>query len=50
MSKSAQEKVRRKRREEEEQGHEEQQDEKEENPWERLKLSEPEKTATASED
>ncbi|PKK20795.1 family with sequence similarity 179, member B [Columba livia] len=48
LSRSAQEKVRRKRREEEEQGHEEQQQEKEENPWERLTLSEPEKTATAN--
>lgn len=42
--------MRRKRREEQEQGNEEQQEEKEENPWERLKLSEPEKTATESED
>ncbi|KAK2536552.1 Fam179b [Columba livia] len=48
LSRSAQEKVRRKRREEEEQGHEEQQQEKEENPWERLTLSEPEKTATTN--
>ncbi|XP_065492726.1 TOG array regulator of axonemal microtubules protein 1-like isoform X3 [Caloenas nicobarica] len=51
MSKSAQEKMRRKKREEKEQGQKEHQEakdlkEKEENPWERLKLSEPEKTAT----
>ncbi|XP_065695620.2 TOG array regulator of axonemal microtubules protein 1 isoform X2 [Patagioenas fasciata] len=41
LSKSAQEKMRRRRREEEEQ-----EEEKEENPWDRRKLSEPEKAAT----
>ncbi|XP_059675432.1 TOG array regulator of axonemal microtubules protein 1 [Gavia stellata] len=51
MSKSAQDKVRRKKREEKEHNHKEHQEvkdleEKEENPWERLKLNEPEKMTT----
>ncbi|KAM6134148.1 TOG array regulator of axonemal microtubules protein 1 [Phoenicopterus ruber ruber] len=51
MSKSAQDKMRRKKREEKEHNHKEHQEvkdleEKEENPWERLKLNEPEKMTT----
>ncbi|KFO10442.1 Protein FAM179B, partial [Balearica regulorum gibbericeps] len=51
MSKSAQDKMRRKKKEEKEQSHKEHQEdkdpeEKEGNPWERLKLNEPEKMTT----
>ncbi|XP_064317278.1 TOG array regulator of axonemal microtubules protein 1 [Phalacrocorax carbo] len=51
MSKSAQDKMRRKKKDEKERSHEEHQEvtdleEKEENPWERLKLNEPEKMTT----
>ncbi|KAM6074235.1 TOG array regulator of axonemal microtubules protein 1 isoform 1-T1 [Chlamydotis macqueenii] len=51
LSKSAQDKMRRKKREEKEHNHKEHQElkdlkEKEENPWERLKLNEPEKKTT----
>lgn len=54
MSKSAQDKMRRKKREEKEHSHKEHQEvkdleEKEDNPWERLKLNEPEKVTTESE-
>lgn len=54
MSKSAQDKMRRKKREEKEHSHKEHQEvkdleEKEDNPWERLKLNEPEKMTTESE-
>ncbi|KFP41485.1 Protein FAM179B, partial [Chlamydotis macqueenii] len=54
LSKSAQDKMRRKKREEKEHNHKEHQElkdlkEKEENPWERLKLNEPEKKTTESE-
>lgn len=55
MSKSAQDKMRRKKKDEKEHSHKERQEvkdveEKEENPWERLKLNEPEKMTTESED
>ncbi|XP_009288193.1 PREDICTED: crescerin-1 [Aptenodytes forsteri] len=51
MSKSAQDKMRRKKKDEKEHSHKEYQEvkdleEKEENPWERLKLNEPEKMTT----
>ncbi|KFQ71770.1 Protein FAM179B, partial [Phaethon lepturus] len=54
MSKSAQDKMRRKKKEEKEHSHREQWEvkdleEKEENPWERLKLNEPEKMTTENE-
>ena len=55
LSKSAQDKMRRKKKEEKERNHKEHQEVKdlegkEENPWERVKLNEPEKIATESED
>ncbi|KFM02104.1 Protein FAM179B, partial [Aptenodytes forsteri] len=54
MSKSAQDKMRRKKKDEKEHSHKEYQEvkdleEKEENPWERLKLNEPEKMTTENE-